>query len=104
MHGTPVFAGFNPNGMIRNMESKIVIVHSDPQIMHGTPVFVGTRVPAETLWHYLEAGDSLNEFLMDFPSVTKQQAVCLLREAGEMLISGIRPTQQVSAPAVEVAP
>ena len=49
--------------------------------MHGTPVFVGTRVPAETLWHYMEAGDSLEEFLADFPSVRREQAVELIRQA-----------------------
>ena len=43
-------------------------LHSDPEVMGGTPVFVGTRVPAQTLVDYLEGGDSLDEFLADFPS------------------------------------
>ncbi len=51
------------------------VVHSDPDILGGTPVFVGTRVPVLTLLDYLEAGDSLHEFLDDFPSVTREQAV-----------------------------
>ena len=54
------------------------IVHSDPDILGGTPVFVGTRVPVRTLIDYLEAGDSLGDFLEDFPSVTREQAVAVL--------------------------
>jgi len=54
------------------------VVHSDPDIMGGTPVFVGTRVPVKTLYDYLEGGDSLDEFLNDFPSVTRDQAIAAL--------------------------
>ena len=57
------------------------VVHCDPEILGGTPVFVGTRVPARTLFDYLEAGESLNEFLEDFPSVTREQAVVALQLA-----------------------
>ena len=46
----------------------------DPEILGGTPVFVGTRVPVKSLYDYLEAGDSLDEFLDSFPSVTRDQA------------------------------
>ncbi|MCP2727827.1 DUF433 domain-containing protein [Symplocastrum sp. BBK-W-15] len=53
--------------------------------MGGTPVFIGTRVPIKTLIDYLEAGDSLNEFLDHFPSVSRQQAISLLELAKEML-------------------
>ena len=49
------------------MPATAAVVHSDPQILGGTPVFVGTRVPVKTLYEYLEAGDSLDEFLNDFP-------------------------------------
>jgi uncharacterized protein (DUF433 family) len=56
-------------------------VHSDPDILSGTPVFVGTRVPFQTLLDYLEAGDPLDEFLTDFPSVTREQAVAALEQA-----------------------
>jgi uncharacterized protein (DUF433 family) len=59
------------------------IVHSDPEIMGGTPVFVGTRVPAESLFDYLEAGDSLEEFLEAFPTVSREQAVAALEIARE---------------------
>lgn len=60
------------------------IVHSDPEILGGTPVFVGTRVPLKTLYDHLEAGDSLDDFLDDFPGVTRAQAVAALELAREM--------------------
>lgn len=66
------------------MATKSSIVHTDPDILGGTPVFVGTRVPVKTLYDYLEAGDSLGEFLNDFPSVTREQAVAALELAPEM--------------------
>ena len=62
------------------------IIHTDPDILGGIPVFVGTRVPARTLIDYLEAGDSLNEFLDNFPSVTREQAIAALQIAGRMLV------------------
>jgi uncharacterized protein (DUF433 family) len=63
------------------------VVHVDCEIPSGTPVFVGTRVPIRTLLDYLEAGDPLDEFLEDFPSVTREQAVATLRFAGQMLVA-----------------
>lgn len=59
------------------------VVHSDPDILGGTPVFVGTRVPMKTLIAYLEAGDSLGEFLDHFPSVSHAQAIAALELAKE---------------------
>ncbi|HEV8661180.1 MAG TPA: DUF433 domain-containing protein [Thermoanaerobaculia bacterium] len=59
------------------------IVHTDPEIMGGEPVFVGTRVPVRTLFDYLEAGDPLDEFLDQFPSVTREQAIATLEMARE---------------------
>jgi uncharacterized protein (DUF433 family) len=61
------------------------IVHSDPEILGGTPVFVGTRVPVRTLLDYLAAGDTLEEFLDHFPTVTRDQAVGALDQANELL-------------------
>jgi uncharacterized protein (DUF433 family) len=69
------------------MPATSTLVHCDPDILGGTPVFVGTRVPVRTLLDYLEAGDSLNEFLEDFPSVTREQAVATLQLAKEMLVA-----------------
>jgi uncharacterized protein (DUF433 family) len=60
------------------------VVHSDPGILGGTPVFVGTRVPVKTLYDYLEAGDSLDEFLNDFPGVSREQAIAALELGREM--------------------
>ncbi len=66
------------------MPQTSLIVHRDPEILGGTPVFVGTRVPVKTLYDHLEAGDSLDEFLDSFPSVSRQQAVAALELAREM--------------------
>lgn len=60
-------------------------VHSDPEILGGVPVFVGTRVPLRNLIDYLERGYSLEEFLDEFPSVSREQAVSALEEAHDFL-------------------
>ena len=65
------------------------IVHSNPKILGGTPVFVGTRVPVQTLLVYLEKGETLEEFLENFPTVTREQAIGLLEEAGRALLAQI---------------
>ena len=67
------------------MTARSRVVHSDPEILGGTPVFVGTRVPLKNLIHYLEAGDTLDEFLDSFPSVTREQAIAALEIAREAL-------------------
>jgi uncharacterized protein (DUF433 family) len=69
------------------------IVHSDPEILGGTPVFVGTRVPVKALLDYLEAGRPLAEFLDDFPTVSRAQAVAALEQAKHVLESGARPAR-----------
>jgi uncharacterized protein (DUF433 family) len=63
------------------------IIHRDPDILSGVPVFVGTRVPVKILFDYLEAGDSLEVFLDEFPSVSHQQAIAALELAREILAS-----------------
>ncbi len=65
---------------------KINIVNIDPEIQGGRPVFRGTRVPIETLFMHLEKGISLDDFLDDFPSVKKEQAIELL-EIAEGLVT-----------------
>ena len=62
------------------------VVHSDPDILGGTPVFVGTRVPVQALIDYIEGGHSLNEFLDDFPTVTREIAIAALEQAKASLI------------------
>ena len=68
------------------MELKDLIV-IDQEILGGQPVFKGTRVPVETLFDHLEAGVSLEEFLEDFPTVTKEQAIAALEIANKLLTS-----------------
>ena len=66
------------------------VVHSDPDILGGTPVFVGTRVPVRALIDYLSGGQPLAEFLKDFPTVTREQAVAALRLANQALVPDAR--------------
>jgi uncharacterized protein (DUF433 family) len=68
------------------MNSEVVTI--DPEILGGTPVFAGTRVPIESLFDHLESGVTLGEFLDDFPSVTREQAVQVLEMAEEIVTSG----------------
>jgi uncharacterized protein (DUF433 family) len=58
------------------------IISRDPNVMGGTAVFPGTRVPVQTLLDYLEAGESIDDFLEGFPAVARQQVVAFLEEAG----------------------
>jgi uncharacterized protein (DUF433 family) len=71
------------------MSSRLVTV--DPEIHSGTPVFAGTRVPIKTLFDHLEAGDPLEAFLDDFPSVSREHAVALLEEARAALVPDAHP-------------
>ena len=73
------------------MKDQVHVIHSDPEILGGTPVFVGTRVPLQNLFDYLERDYSLDEFLDDFPSVTRTQAVAALEAAREVLIARACP-------------
>ena len=63
------------------------VVHSDPNILGGTPVFVGTRVPVQALIDYIEGGHSLNAFLDDFPTVTRDMAIAAFEQAKAHLIA-----------------
>ena len=69
--------------------SKSSVFHSDPEILGGTPVFVGTRVPVRILLDYLEGGEPLEEFLDNYPSVSREQAVSFLEEAGRVALAQI---------------
>jgi len=63
------------------------VINIDNEILSGQAVFTGTRVPVESLFDHLEAGVSLDEFLEDFPSVTKEQAIALLDMANKIVTS-----------------
>ena len=62
------------------------IVSRSPDVMGGTPVFCGTRVPVQTLLDYLEAGESIDDFLAGFPSVSREQVIAFLEEAKDRLV------------------
>jgi uncharacterized protein (DUF433 family) len=72
------------------MPAKQPVVHSDPNILGGTPVFAGTRVPAQSLFDYLEGGETLDEFLRQFPSVRRDQALAALDLARDTLLARAR--------------
>ena len=69
-----------------NTSTNILPIHINPEIMGGVPVFVGTRVPAQTLFDYLADGCSLDEFLDNFPTVSREQALKLLEWASESVL------------------
>ena len=72
------------------MPGKSQIVHIDPDVLSGTPVFVATRVPVQTLFDYLEGGETLDEFLCQFPSVTREQALAALDLGRDALLASAR--------------
>ena len=62
-------------------------ISRDPEVMGGTPVFAGTRVPVQTLLDYLEAGESIDDFLEGFPSVQREQVITFLEAAKDRLVA-----------------
>ena len=66
------------------------VVHSDRDILGGTPVFIGTRVPVQALVDYIEGGHSLEKFLDDFPTVSRELAVAALEQAKAHLLADAR--------------
>jgi uncharacterized protein (DUF433 family) len=63
------------------------VISRDPEVMGGTPVFAGTRVPVQTLLDYLEAGESIDDFLDGFPSVSRTQIIRFLEQATHRLVA-----------------
>jgi uncharacterized protein (DUF433 family) len=70
-----------------------LVVRTDPEVMSGTIVFMGTRGPFQTLFDYLQADQPLAEFLEDFPTVSKEQAIAALEQAKEALLDRARPAR-----------
>lgn len=66
------------------------LITISPEIMGGTPVFAGTRVPVQTLFEYLEAGDTLDDFLDGFPTVTREQVVAVLETAKVRMLTEVK--------------
>jgi uncharacterized protein (DUF433 family) len=71
------------------MKSQHVVI--DPDVLGGSPVFAGTRVPVRVLFEHLEAGDPLDVFLADFPSVSRDMAVAVLEQARAALVTDAHP-------------
>ncbi len=65
------------------------IIHSDPQIMGGAVVFVGTRVPFQTLIDYIEGGETIDEFLDDFPTVSREQVIAAIELAKKRILASV---------------
>jgi uncharacterized protein (DUF433 family) len=72
---------------ISSMPSRNNVIVKDPRILGGTPVFRGTRVPVQALFDYLEGGETLEDFLIGFPTVSCEMAIAALEEARELLSS-----------------
>ena len=66
------------------------VISISPQTMGGAPVFAGTRVPIQTFFEYLEAGDSIDDFLAGFPTVTREQVLMLLEAAKGKVLAGVK--------------
>jgi uncharacterized protein (DUF433 family) len=66
------------------------LITTSPEIMGGTPVFAGTRVPVQTLFEYLEAGETIDEFLDGFPTVTRDQVVAVLQTAKVKVLTEVK--------------
>ena len=66
-------------------------VHKDPAIQGGVPVFTGTRVPVKNLFDYLETGEALDQFLLDFPAVERAKAIAVIEMARKVLNTNAHP-------------
>jgi len=64
-----------------------IVISTSPDIMGGTPVFAGSRVPVQTLLDYLAGGDSIDDFLGGFPTVTRQQVIAFLERAAQLAVN-----------------
>lgn len=71
------------------MDKRDPVICRNPAIMGGAPVFSGTRVPVQTFLDYLEAGDSIDEFLVGFPSVSREQVIAFLEQATDRLVETV---------------
>jgi uncharacterized protein (DUF433 family) len=75
-------------GFITGMTKKSIVL-TDPEIMSGEPCFAGTRVPVRTLLDYIEGGDSLDDFLEDFPTVARRQPIAFLEQSADAMLATI---------------
>jgi len=77
------------SGMLGAVMDPKQIIQSDPDILGGTPVFVGTRVPVDALIDFLEGGDTVEDFLENYPGVSREQVFAFLEEASRALLAKI---------------
>jgi uncharacterized protein (DUF433 family) len=77
----------HPDGWEVSRSVQNAVISRSPDVMGGTPVFAGTRVPVQTLLDYLEAGDSIDDFLGGFPSVSRDQVINFLEQAKDRLVA-----------------
>ena len=84
------FRGYS--GFVAGM-TKGNIVKIDPEIMSGTPCFAGTRVPIQVLIDYFEGGETLDDFLEQYPTVSREQAVAFLMESSNLWETSLQPLQ-----------
>jgi uncharacterized protein (DUF433 family) len=77
-------------------QEKTIVVTASPDVLSGTPVFRDTRVPVQTLIDYLEAGESIDDFLAGFPTVTREQVIAFLEEAHARVLAAITPYEASS--------
>ena len=75
--------------MMSENEAVQEAITRDPEVMHGIPVFRGTRVPVQTLFDYLESGESLDDFLEGFPTVDRKLAIQVLEECKELRLARV---------------
>jgi uncharacterized protein (DUF433 family) len=80
------------------MGSTTEVIVKDPEILGGTPVFRGTRVPLQARFDSLESGETLEEFLEGFPSVTREMAIAALEQAGELLSDTLATNRDPDCP------
>jgi uncharacterized protein (DUF433 family) len=73
-----------------NTPSITQLINRDPEIMSGTPVFMGTRVPVKSLFDWLEGGETLDYFLENFPSVSREQAIAVLELYKDLLLAKVK--------------
>ena len=78
------------------MDVDRLLVTSSPEVMGGTPVFAGTRVPVQTLVEYIEAGDSIIDFMDGFPTVTREQIIAFLEKGKELVLATARERETSS--------
>jgi len=79
--------------MVAGMINKNSVVKIDPEIMSGTPCFAGTRVPIQILIDYFEGGETLDDFLEQYPTVSREQAVAFLVESSNLWEASLQPLQ-----------